>query len=199
MRDGLVSWQAPPASAAPSAPPALPDFAPDGAGPSYSYAEALRRWRGPQDLSAWAAQRFRFEAERALQFSSTQRRVGPLPAVFEPEAFFAQPAGICLDLSRFAVETLRRIDPSAQARYLMVEFEPMLVDGHPLRLHWMASFKRSDELYFFADSDRPGHIAGPYASAQTFIDEYAVFRGRPIVRFLELDSLQRPSPGAAAR
>jgi hypothetical protein len=164
-----------------------------------SYADAARRWRRAEDLSAWAAECFRFDAERALQFSSTQRRVGPPPTIAEPEAFFAEPAGICLDLARFAVETLRRIDPAAQARYLMIEFEPMVVDGHVLRLHWMASFRRDGQLFFFADSDRPGHIAGPYAASQDFIADYQAFRGRPVVRHLELDSLQRPSPGTAAR
>ena len=36
--------------------------------------------------------------------------------------FFAAPSGICEDLSRFAVETLRQIDPDAKARYVMIEF-----------------------------------------------------------------------------
>ena len=164
-----------------------------------SYADAVQRWRSAEDLSAWAGPRFRFDAERALQFSSTQRREGPPPAITEPEAFFAEPAGICLDLARFAVETLKRIDVSAQACYLMVEFEPMLVDGHVLRLHWMASFRRSGRLFFFADTDRPGHVAGPYATADDFIADYERFRGRPVVRHLELHSLQRPPAGAAAR
>jgi hypothetical protein len=167
--------------------------------PPHSYADALRHWRRAEDLSAWAAQRFRFDAERALQFSSTQRRVGPPPAITEPEDFFAEPTGICLDLARFAVETLRRVDPAAEARFLMVEFEPVLVDGHELRLHWIAVFRRDARLFFFADSDRPAHLAGPYAGAQDFIADYQVFRGRPVLRHLELDSLRRPQPGAAAR
>lgn len=201
MSEGLGSLLTREASAAP-----LTAFATAGAAdtthdadPLRSYADAVRHWRRAEDLAAWAAQRFRFDAERALLFSSTQRRVGPPPTVAEPQEFFAEPAGICLDLARFAVETLRRIDPAAQARYLMIEFEPIVVDGHTLRLHWMASFRRDGQLFFFADSDRPGHVAGPYAGAQDFIAGYEAFRGRPVVRHLELDSLQRPSPAAAAR
>lgn len=164
-----------------------------------SYADAFREWRTPEDLAAWAAPRFRFDAERALQLSATSRQVATPPPIAEPAAFFENPSGVCLDLARFAVETLRRIDPRAQARYLMIEFEPITVDGHTLRLHWIASFRRAGRLHFFADSERAGHIAGPYATAQAFIDGYAAYRERPVVRHLELDSLQRPLPGAASR
>jgi hypothetical protein len=161
--------------------------------------QALQTWRTPEDIAAWAGANFRFDAERALLFSATHRRVGPPPTVADPEAFFDAPAGICLDLARFAVETLRHIDPSVQARYLMIEFEPVLVDGHLLRLHWIATFRRAGHAFFFADSDRPGHVAGPYARSQDFVADYEAFRGRKVLRHLELDSLQRPSPGAAAR
>ena len=205
MSEGISSLLTREASGGPLAAFAPADAAVDVGVPSAgtslpgSYADAMRRWQRAEDLSAWAGPRFRFDAERALQFSSTQRREGPPPAITEPEAFFAEPAGICLDLARFAVETLRRIDPAAVASYLMVEFEPMLVDGHTLRLHWMATFRRGGQLFFFADSDRPGHVAGPYSTAQDFIADYERFRGRPVVRHLELDSLQRPPPGAASR
>jgi hypothetical protein len=164
-----------------------------------SYARALRDWRTPEDLAEWAAPHFRFDAERALQLSATNRQVATPPAIAEPAAFFDAPSGVCLDLARFAVETLRQIDPQAQARYLMIEFEPVTVDGHTLRLHWIASFRRGGRLYFFADSERAGHIAGPYATAQAFIDGYAAYRGRPVVRFLELDSLQRQPQAPAPR
>ena len=167
--------------------------------PPASHAQAVQQWQTAEDIAAWAGRHFRFEAERALQFSSTQRRVGPPPTVAEPAELFERPAGICLDLARFAVETLRHVDPAAEARYLMVEFEPIEVDGHVLRLHWLGMYQRDGQRYIFADSDRPGHIAGPYARTQDFIADYAAFRGRPVVRHLELPSLQRPPAGAAAR
>jgi hypothetical protein len=58
-------------------------------------------------------------------------------------------------------------------------------------LHWLASYRREGRSYFFADSKRPGHIAGPYADVQEFINEYAKYRGRAIVSFRELESFQR--------
>ena len=185
-------------------PPWLPLVAacstlPAAAAHAASYAQALQDWRTPEDLSAWAGQHFSYDPARALQFSATQRSVSTPPAIAEPADFFDAPVGVCLDLSRFAVETLRRVDPQAQARYLMIEFEPVTMNGHTLRLHWIASFRRDGQIFFLADSERPGHIAGPYATAQAFIDDYAAYRGRPVVRFLELDSLQRQPRTIAAQ
>ena len=164
-----------------------------------SYAQALQDWRTPEDLSAWAGQRFRYDPARAEQLSETQRRVTTPPAIAEPADFFGAPVGVCLDLSRFAIETLRHIDPGLQPRYLMIEFEPVTLNGHTLRLHWIASFRRDGQMYFFADSERPGHVAGPYATAQAFVADYAAYRGRPVVRIAELDSLRRQTRALAAK
>jgi hypothetical protein len=128
---------------------------------------------------------------RAMQLSETQRSKSGSLAIHRPSDFFAAPAGVCVDLARFGVETLRAIDPAAQAQYLMIEFAPVAIGGNTLRLHWLASFKRDGKHYFFADSKRPGHLSGPHASTQEFIDGYAKYRGRTIVRFRELDSYER--------
>ncbi len=60
-----------------------------------------------------------------------------------------------------------------------------------LRLHWLVSFKRNGKIYIFADSKRPGHIAGPYNDTETFIKEYEQYRDRKIVAYRELDSFQK--------
>ena len=86
--------------------------------------------------------------------------------------------------------------PKPQARYLMIEFAPLQLNGQTLRLHWLATFQRDGQFYFFADSKRPGVIAGPYASTRHFIDDYAAYRGRQIVALSELDSI--PAPAARA-
>jgi hypothetical protein len=103
----------------------------------------------------------------------------------------ATPSGVCVDLARFAVETLRHIDPAPDPRYLMIEFAPVQIGDATLRWHWLASFRMDGRHYFFADSKRPGHIVGPHSSPQEFIEAYARYRGRPIVAFHELDSFQR--------
>jgi len=150
-----------------------------------SWPQALKLWQTPEDVSAWIGARFEYDMQRAMRLSETQRsQSGTLP-ITEPAAFFSDPAGVCVDLSRFAVETLRAITPDLKPRYLMIEFAPAVIAGNTLRLHWVATFTREGQHYFFADSKRPGHIAGPYASAQSFIDEYAKYRGREIVAFRE--------------
>lgn len=156
-----------------------------------SYREALQVWRTPEDVNAWIGARFRYDLPRATALSET-RRTGPgQAAIYEPQDFFNAPSGVCVDLARFAVDTLRHIDPDSKANYLMIEFEPAQIAGNTLRMHWLAAFRRDGKLYFFADSKRPGHIAGPYADTQEFIDAYASYRSRPIVAFRELDSFQR--------
>jgi len=42
-------------------------------------------------------------------------------------------------------------------------------------------------------------MAGPYQSAQEFIDEYARYRGRQIVSFRELESFERKVRTQAAK
>jgi hypothetical protein len=164
-----------------------------------TYAQALQRWQSAEQINAWIGAHFSYDLQRALQLSETQRRHGAGPAILEPQDFYAAPSGVCVDLSRFAVETLRRVEPAAAARYLMIEFAPVRLQGQTLRLHWLASFQRDGQHYFFADSERPGHIAGPYDSTQQFIDDYAAYRARQIVGHRELPSYQRQPRALAAK
>ena len=160
------------------------------AGPA-SYDEALRIWKTPEDIAAWSAARFAYDTDRALQLSETERQKGADPTILAPADLFERPTGTCLDLARFGLETLQRIDPQSRPRYLMVEFEPLQLKGRTLRRHWLVSFRRGDGVYVFADSKRPWLVAGPYESVDAFIREYERFRGRNIVRFYETDSYRR--------
>ena len=164
-----------------------------------SYEEALLLWRGAEDVNAWIGARFEYDMSRAMQLSETQRHTNGHMPILAPEAFFGAPRGVCVDLSRFAVETLRAIDPGARAAYVMIEFDPASISGNTLRRHWVASFERDGKRHFFADSKRPGHMAGPYGSTQEFIAEYAAYRGRRIVSFREVDSFERKARTPAAK
>jgi hypothetical protein len=96
-----------------------------------------------------------------------------------------------VDLARFGVETLKSIDPLSDPKYLMIEFAPTTLAGNTLRLHWLAAFRRDGQTYFFADSKRPGHIAGPYRDPADFIRDYEQYRGRKILSFREAESYQK--------
>ena len=167
-------------------------------GPS-SYVAALSQWRGVEDVNKWIGARFEYDTTRSMLLSETQRAGNGTLPIIAPADFFVRPRGVCVDLSRFAVETLREIAPATNPGYVMIEFDPVSVGGNTLRRHWVASFRANGAWYFFADSKRPGHIAGPYASMQDFVAEYARYRGRRIVAFRELASYERQSRTAAPR
>jgi hypothetical protein len=156
-----------------------------------SYDEALRVWRNAEDVNAWIGAKFEYDRARAMRLSETQRtNSGRLP-IHPPDAFYAAPSGICVDLARFGVEALRAIDPSSKPAYVMIEFDPVSLAGNTLRRHWIASYERNGMRYFFADSKRPGHIAGPYPGTASFVEAYARYRGRKIVAFRELNTYER--------
>ena len=156
-----------------------------------SYEQVLNIWKTPEDINVWIAANFLYDMARALQLSETQRVKNAQLLIYHPSEFFTLKSGVCVDLSRFGVETLKRIDTRSEPKYLMIEFDPIQVAGNTLRLHWLLGFKRDGKRYFFADSKRPGHIAGPYNDTREFINEYAQYRGRKIVSFRELESYQK--------
>lgn len=163
-----------------------------------SYREALARWHGPEDVNAWIGGRFEYDMARALQLSETQRTKTRMP-ILAPDAFFGAPRGVCVDLARFGVETLRVLRPETKPRYVMIEFDPVSIAGNTLRRHWVVAFERDGAHYFFADSKRPGHLAGPYASTRAYLDEYAAYRGRRIVAFREVDTYEKKMRTPAAK
>ena len=164
-----------------------------------SYEQALQLWRSAEDINAWIDAKFEYDVPRAIRLSETQRSGSARFPIHSPQDFFASPRGVCVDLSRFAVEALLVIDPKVRPAYLMIEFVPVTIAGNTLRLHWIATFERDGKHYFFADSKRPGYIAGPYASTREFIVEYARYRSREIVAFRELESYERKQRTLATR
>jgi len=163
----------------------IPYQAPD------SYNRALDLWKTAEDINKWIASSFVYDKARAIKLSSNQRTKNKEISIYSPSEFFERKAGVCVDLTRFGVETLRIIDPNSDPKYLMIEFDPIQIKSNTFRLHWLVSFKRDGMKYFFCDSKRLGYIAGPYSSTQVFISEYEQYRGRKIVTHQELESYQK--------
>jgi len=162
-----------------------------------AYRDALAVWKSPEDIAAFVDATFVYDRSRALALAESSRADGRRVDIHTPEALYVKPSGVCVDLSRFGVETLNRIDPSYAARYVMIEFEPVVIDGRTLRRHWVASFRRDGKLWVYADSRRPGHVAGPYHTIDAFIADYARYRGQTIVAWRETDSYLRRTRSVA--
>lgn len=156
-----------------------------------SYHQALETWKTAEDISRWVAVGFVYDKARAIELSEDQRTRKKANSVYDPPEFFSKKSGVCVDLARFGFETLRKVDPNSQPKYLMIEFDPVQINGNTFRLHWLVSFKRDGLKYFFCDSKRPGYITGPYNSTQDFISEYEQYRGRKIVAHRELESYRK--------
>ncbi|MET0204716.1 MAG: transglutaminase-like domain-containing protein, partial [Casimicrobiaceae bacterium] len=142
---------------------------------------------------------FEYDTARAMRLSETQRQANGRLPIHSPAEFFASRKGVCVDLSRFGVETLAKIAPELRPRYVMIEFDPVTIRGNALRRHWVVAFERDGKLYFFADSKRPGHIAGPYESTKAYIDDYARYRARTIVAFAERATYERTARTARGK
>jgi hypothetical protein len=158
---------------------------------AHSYNQALDIWKTAEDINEWVAMSFIYDKARAIKLSSNQRSKKKGISIYNPSKFFEVKAGVCVDLARFGVETLKEIDPDSDPKYLMIKFDPIKINGNTFRLHWLVSFKKDGMKYFFCDSKRPGYIVGPYNDTQSFVDEYEQYRGRKIVAFRELESYKK--------
>ena len=156
-----------------------------------SYTQALRIWKTAADINAWVAKNFRYDRVRAVELSSDKKIKDKRLPVYAPSKLFDLKSGCCVDLARFGVETLNIIDPGSDSKYLMVEFDPIHINGNTFRLHWLATFEKDGLKYFFCDSKRPGFMAGPYASTEVFIREYEQYRDRKVILYRELASYKK--------
>jgi hypothetical protein len=164
-----------------------------------SYNQALGIWKTEEDINKWVASNFIYDKGRAIKLSSNQKTKNRGISIYRPSEFFKTKAGVCVDLARFGVETLKIINPNSDPKYLMIEFAPTQVNGNTFRLHWLVSFKKDGMKYFFCDSKRPGFIAGPYDSTQVFVREYEQYRSQEIVAHMELDSYIKPKKSKLER
>ena len=155
-----------------------------------TYDEAVHAWHRVEDVNAWIGERFTYDGSRALALSESRRPDRGDSVIYEPAALYGDPHGVCVDLARFGYETTKTIVPGADPHYLMIEFEPVTFGGEVLRRHWLVIFSRGGNLYSFADSKRPGHIAGPFASLEDLIADDAQFRQRKIVSATVMDDFK---------
>ena len=154
------------------------------------YADEISNWTSANQVHDWIEDNFSYDFNRAVLLSNN-RKLESQTSIFKPEELWVEKRGMCVDLSRFAVEITKAIDSTAYVKYLKIEFEPIEIDGSKFVNHWIAALKENDEFYFFADSKRPKVKAGPYTSVEDFILSYEKFRERKIVSYKLLDSYKK--------
>ena len=81
-----------------------------------SYEKALQVWNSPEDINGWIAANFSYDTQRAQRLSETRRVKHESVSIYSPSKLFKPKTGVCVDLSRFSVETLKQIDPHFLAR-----------------------------------------------------------------------------------
>ena len=155
------------------------------------FAQKVQGWSSPEHVHAWIKANFVYDRRRAIALSQTQRARGVPFHIYQPSELFQRRSGICVDLSRFAVDVLRMRDPGSRPRYLLIKFSPVKIAGNVLRMHWIASFQREGKYYFFADSYYPDVLSGPHESIDDFIRSYQDKRGRQIVAYRLVDTFRK--------
>lgn len=160
------------------------------AGESQSYQDVIKKWGSYLEVNLWISSNFRYSISRAKELGENSQVRDKTP-ILTPAELFAKKSGVCIDLSRFGVETLNSIDSSYRAKYLMLDFEPIEVEGRILRKHWLAVFSKGGNLYVFADSKTPGKLWGPYRDLSVFVSAYQQFRSRKINDWKLLPSYQK--------
>ncbi len=154
-----------------------------------SYARTIESWDSVADVNEWIAEYFRYDMQRARQLADSDRRQKIY--IYEPAELFRNKKGVCVDLARFAYESLKAIDPELKPSYLMIEFEPLKIEGHTFRRHWLVVYREADQLFVLADTKRPGYLSGPHHHLADFITEYQDFRNRKIITYKLRDTYKK--------
>ena len=161
-----------------------------GTNDSISYETVLTQWKTVANVNNWIKENFRYSFERAKQLAENSTTREQLH-IYSPAELYQTKKGVCIDLARFAVETINMLDTSKHIQYLMIEFEPIIIDSSIIKKHWMAVYRDSSGYYFLADSKRPGFITAPYKTVDDFIADYQTYRGRKIISWKILMSFKK--------
>lgn len=154
-----------------------------------SYTRTVESWASVADVNKWIAENFRYDMQRARQLADSDRRQKIY--IYEPAELFRKKKGVCVDLARFAYESLKAIDPDLEPSYLMIEFEPLKIEDHTFKRHWLVVYREADQVFVLADTKRPGYLSGPHRHLAEFITEYQVFRNRKIITYKLRDTYKK--------
>ncbi|HYA92849.1 MAG TPA: hypothetical protein VEK32_15290 [Thermodesulfobacteriota bacterium] len=135
-----------------------------------SYDETVSRWKSYKDVQMWMEKDFSLDTERFKRFEGT------LPPPRTPEETFKLKSGIYIDAAIFARETLNRIDPSYQAKIVV-----LLIAGGAN--YYVCSFMRDGKVFILNYGTPYKVIVGVHGPFNS-LEEYKVFfeRNHPTIK-----------------
>lgn len=158
-----------------------------------SYEEAIANWKSHEDVARWLNSNFSFEKSRQKQISKRLKQQGPSGLLVRNPAKLYEDShrGFCADSANFAIQSLNKISPSYNARWVFIWNDA----GRPN--HWVAAFDYEEKLYIMDYGTGKKWKAmqgvhGPYDS----LDQYRDFLASlSLPNFKVGDVLFRDMPG----
>jgi hypothetical protein len=127
--------------------------------PIKTYDETVSEWKSYKDVAKWMSSYFSYDMRRFDESMSEWRSYKKYLSIRTPQETFELKSGVCFDATRFAKETLNRIDPSYEAEIVFI-----VRDIHP---HFACSFQKDGKLYIMdygATYQSLIGVHGPYNS-----------------------------------
>lgn len=157
-----------------------------------TYEETLAGWKSYEDVGKWMADNFSFNSTRLDQAQDRVQAMGPKGLLAHaPEKTFASRQGYCVDAAHFAIQSLNRVNPEYNARYIFIR------NGSSATHHWVAGFMVGGKIMVMDYG--PGNewrairgIHGPYDSLQQY---QSYLRSQGLKRFSPDEVAWRNMPG----
>jgi hypothetical protein len=136
-----------------------------------TYDETVSEWKSYQGVVKWVENNYSVDVKR---FEGTP----PIPRI--PSETFQLKSGIDIDAAIFLKETLNRINPSYQAKIVVVIIRPNVFN------RYVCSFKKDDKLFIMDYGTPYKEVTGLHGSYDS-IEEYKEFyeKHNPTKRVIE--------------
>ncbi|HUT70163.1 MAG TPA: transglutaminase-like domain-containing protein [Desulfatiglandales bacterium] len=131
--------------------------------PQKTYEETVAQWNSYKVADKWMQYNFRYDFKRV----KPSERPGPRT----PEETFKLKSGVCFDSAHFLKDVLNRIDPSYEAKVVIVKVSPFPTFVHDV----VCSFKKEGKLFIMMQyglNNKLTGVNGPFNSLDEFKNYY---------------------------
>jgi hypothetical protein len=107
------------------------------------YEDAVAGWKSYEEVESWLSRNFTFDKSRQKQIARRLKQQGPSGLLVRNPAvlYESNHRGYCADSANFTIDSLNKIDPAYNARWVFIWNEA----GRPN--HWVAGFDYKGKLY----------------------------------------------------